>query len=52
MLAVVQVCVVAAAFDHALKSDADGKIADEAGDAISSAALSSSTTPEAARPSS
>jgi len=45
VLAVLQVCVVAAAFDHALRSDAAEKLVDDAGDAVSSAA-----TPAAAHP--
>jgi hypothetical protein len=45
VLAVLQVCVVAAAFDHALRSDAAEELVDDAGDAVSSAA-----TPAAPRP--
>jgi hypothetical protein len=47
VLAVLQVAVVAAAFDHALRSDAASRIVDEAGDAVSAAA-----EPAAARPTS
>jgi hypothetical protein len=47
VLAVVQVAVVAAAFDHALRSDAAAGIVDVAGDAVSAAA-----EPAAARPTS
>ena len=36
--AVLQVCLVAAAFDHALRSDAADELVEEAGDAVSSAA--------------
>jgi hypothetical protein len=38
VLAVVQICVVAAAFDHALRSDTAENLVDDAGDAVSSAA--------------
>lgn len=47
VIAVLQVAVVAAAFDHALRSDAASRIVDEAGDAVSAAA-----EPAAARPTS
>jgi hypothetical protein len=45
-IAVLQVAVVAAAFDHALRSDAAEDLVEDAGDAVSSAA-----TPAADRPS-
>ena len=38
VLAVVQVCIVAAAFDHALRHDAAERLLDDVGDAVSSAA--------------
>jgi hypothetical protein len=44
---VLQVCLVAAAFDHALRSDEAEKLVDDAGDVVSSAAA-----PAADRPSS
>ncbi len=50
VLAVLQVCVVAAAFDHALRSDAEDhgvidQLVDEAGDAVSAAAAPAGTRP-------
>ena len=45
VLAVLQVCVVAAAFDHALRSDEAEKLVDEAGDAVSSAAAPAGVRP-------
>lgn len=45
IIAVLQVALVAAAFDHALRSDAAGKLLDEAGDAVSSAAAPASAPP-------
>ncbi|MEO5534387.1 MAG: hypothetical protein ABIR17_04570 [Pseudolysinimonas sp.] len=50
VLAVLQVCVVAAAFDHALRSDAAEQgaleeIVEEAGDAVSAAAAPAGTPP-------
>jgi hypothetical protein len=45
VLAVVQIAVVAAAFDHALRSDAADAIVDEAGDAVSAAAAPAATPP-------
>lgn len=46
VLAVVQVAVVAAAFDHALRSDDADRIIDEAGDAVSAAAAPAATPPK------
>ena len=45
VLAVLQVCIVAAAFDHALRSDAAAKAVDDAGDAVSSAAAPAALRP-------
>ena len=43
--AVLQVCLVAAAFDHALRSDAADELVEEAGDAVSSAAAPAAEQP-------
>lgn len=43
--AVLQVCLVAAAFDHALRSDEAGDLVDEAGDIVSSAAAPAADQP-------
>jgi hypothetical protein len=40
---VLQVALVAAAFDHALRSDAAEELVDEAGDAVSAAAAPAGT---------
>ena len=45
VLAVLQVCVVAAAFDHALRSAEAEKLVDDAGDAVSSAAAPAAVQP-------
>jgi hypothetical protein len=42
---VLQVCIVAAAFDHALRGDEAEKLVDEAGDAVSSAAAPAAGQP-------
>lgn len=43
--AVLQVCLVAAAFDHALRSDAADELVEDAGDAVSSAAAPAAERP-------
>ena len=45
VVAVLQVALVAAAFDHALRSDAAAHLLDEAGDAVSSAAAPAAAPP-------
>ena len=45
VVAVLQIAVVAAAFDHALRTDAAADLVDRAGDAVSSAAAPAAERP-------